>query len=165
MSVPCLAMFLLSAGALGADPSILANGGFESVAEVRAGADGLVQGWRLAQPPLVPAAWSLNTAYPGALEVGRSEPGKPAHGGERFVRITAMESGPAHLYQMCQGLESGKWYRVSAWVRGGAVTLSFYEYFKGKMGGQATAHIAWGHCDVQGNRAITKTRKDERDRE
>jgi len=140
MSPSFLAAILLSACVSDADQAILQNGGFESVAEVGAGADGLVQGWRLGQPPLVPAVWSLNTAYPGALEVERTAPGKPAHGGERFVRIAAVKSGPAHLYQMCKGLESGKWYRVSAWVRGGAVSLSFYEYLKsGKIGGQQAA--------------------------
>lgn len=129
-----------SALVLGAEKTILENGGFESIGEVRAGAEGLVQGWRLGRPPLVPTAWSLNTAYPGSLEVGRSEPGSPAHGGERFVRIAGIKSGSAHLYQMGTGLESGKWYRVSAWVRGGAVTLSFYEYLTtGKIGGQQTA--------------------------
>jgi hypothetical protein len=93
----------------------------------------------LAEPPLVPTAWSLNSAYPGALKVIRSDPGKPAHGGERFVRIVAVKNGTAHIYQMCAGLESGKWYRVSAWVRGGAVTLSFYEYFQSGMSGQEAA--------------------------
>ena len=120
--------------------SILENGGVESAGPVSAGADGLVQGWKLAKPPQVPTAWSLNTAYPGALKVCSSEPDSPAHGGKRFIRLAAIKSGPAHLYQMCTGLQPGKWYRVSAWVRGGAVALSFYEYFKsGKMGGQETA--------------------------
>ncbi len=81
MSAPCLAVFLLSTCAIGADQAILQNGSFESAAEARAGADGLVQGWRLGKPPLVPAAWSLNSAYPGALAVEGSAPGKPAHGG------------------------------------------------------------------------------------
>jgi hypothetical protein len=135
-----IAALLLGATALGEDKTILQNGSFESAAEARAGADGLVQGWQLAQRPLIPAAWSLNSAYPGALEVERSSPGRPAHGGERFVRIAGIKSGPAHLYQMCTGLESGKWYRVSAWVRGGAVTISFYEYLTtGKIGGQQAA--------------------------
>lgn len=141
MSGLSLAILLFGAcGAAESQPAVVANGGFESVAEARPGADGLVQGWRLAQPPVVPTAWSLNSAYPGSLEVKQSEPAMPAHSGERFVRLAAIKSGQAHLFQMCQGFESGKWYRVSAWVRGGAVTFSFYEYFKsGKIGGQTTA--------------------------
>jgi hypothetical protein len=135
-----LVLLVLSACALGVDKPILVNGGFETVAEARVGSDGLVQGWKLGQPPQVPTAWSLNTAYPGALEVNRSEPGKSAHGGVRYIRIAAVKSGGAHLFQMCQGLQSARWYRVSAWVRGGAVSISFYEYFKsGKIGGQTTA--------------------------
>ena len=100
MPASCLAMLLLSVCASPEDKTVLQNGGFESAAEVRPGANGLVQGWRLAEPPLVPTAWSLNVAYPGALKVLRSDPGKPAHGGERFVRIVAIKNGPAHLYQM-----------------------------------------------------------------
>lgn len=132
---------LISVCALGEAKPLVANGGFESVAEVKLGADGRVQGWRLGQPPRVPAGWSLNTAYPGELSVCDTEPGKPgAHAGQRFIRIAAPDRRSAHLYQMCPGLEAGKWYRVSAWVRGGSVTLAFYEYLKsGKIGGQTVA--------------------------
>ena len=47
---------------------------------------------------------------------------------------------------MCEGLDPAKWYRVSAWVRGGAVSLSFYEYFaSGKIGGQGVLQSTVGH--------------------
>ncbi|MFH1918718.1 MAG: hypothetical protein ABIP48_02355, partial [Planctomycetota bacterium] len=136
----CLVMLLSAACAFEQGESIVENGGFEKFSEVRVGADGLVQGWRLAEPPRIPTAWSLNTAYPGQLALLGSEADKAgAHGGQHFVRIAA-DDRTAHLYQMCRGLESGKWYRVSAWVRGGAVSLGFYEYFQsGKIGGQTVA--------------------------
>jgi len=131
---------LLSFCASEQNKPILKNGGFETAAEARVGADGLLHGWKLAQPPRLPISWSLNTAYPGELAVFRSESGKPgAHTGQQFVCITA-DNRTAHLYQMCQGLESGKWYRISAWVRGGAVSLMFYEYFQsGKIKAQSVA--------------------------
>lgn len=132
---------LLSACALGESKPLVANGGFELAAEAKPGTNGLVQGWRLGQPPRIPTGWSLNTAYPGELAVCETEPGKPgAHAGQRFVRVAAPDHRSAHLYQMCPGLEAGKWYRVSAWVRGGSVALAFYEYLKsGKIGGQTVA--------------------------
>jgi hypothetical protein len=135
----CLAMLLLSASATADGAPILANGGFETLAPAHVGADGLSNGWRLAEPQ-VPAAWALNSAYPGELAVCRSEPGRPSHGGQHFVRLSASENHDAHLYQLCRGLEPGRWYRVSAWVRGGALSLAFYEYLKsGKTSGQGVA--------------------------
>jgi len=130
----------LSSCIYGQNEPILKNAGFETAAEARVGADGLLHGWKLTQPPRIPTAWSLNTAYPGELAVCRSElQGPGAHAGQQFVRITA-DSRTAHLYQMCQGLESGEWYLVSAWVRGGAVSLMFYEYFQsGKIKAQTVA--------------------------
>jgi hypothetical protein len=133
------AIWLLSACIAGQAPSILENGGFESVAKARIEAKERVHGWRVTPPLHVPAAWTLNPAYPGELTVSHAGPGRAAHGGERFVQITA-DDRPAHLYQMCKGLAPGRWYRVSAWVRGGAVSLSFYEYFQSaKTGGQTVA--------------------------
>ncbi len=144
MSVWCLAFCLVAAGPSGQDESILKNGGFESCIEAPADASGEGKGWRFSSQ--MPAAWTPNPAYPGELTVCSSEPDGPAaHGGERFVRIAGVQAGSAHLYQMCQGLEPGKWYRVSAWVRGGAVSLSFYEYFKsGPIGGQGVAQSTGG---------------------
>ncbi len=114
--------------------SLPLNGSFEATRAATAGPDGLVSGWKLGEPAEVPEGWSLNTAYPGQLDIGTGE----AHSGERFVRITAPEAGSAHLYQMCEGLEAGKWYRVSVWVRGGPVVVHFYEYFQdAPIGGQA----------------------------
>ena len=133
-----LGAFLLSACAFAQGPAILQNGGFEALTEVRPGADGLVAGWKMGQPPQVPKGWHLNSAYPGQLAIGSDKP----HSGKSFVRITASEKTTAHLYQTCVGLEAGKWYRVSAWARGGAVALEFYEYFKdGHIGGQGVAQL------------------------
>ncbi len=124
---------LMAQVAWGQEPALLVNGGFEEMRTVKPDAEGLVSGWKLGEPAQVPEGWSLNTAYPGELAIGTTRP----HSGERFVRITAPDEGSAHLYEMCKGLEAGKWYRVSIWVRGGPVTVSFYEYFDGRpIGGQ-----------------------------
>ena len=113
--------------------AILKNGDFESVQDAKPGSDGLVTGWRLGSPAQMPTGWQLNAAYPGQLAIGVDGP----HSGSRFVRITAHPSGTAHLYQMCQGLQAGKWYRVSLWARGGAFVVQTYEYFnQGPIGGQ-----------------------------
>ena len=118
----------------GQEESVLRNGSFEALSVVTPGADGLVSGWKLGEPAEVPQYWSLNSAYPGELAIGTEAP----QSGERFVRLTAPEPGSAHLYQMCEGLEAGKWYRVSVWVRGGPVIVHFYEYFRdAPIGGQA----------------------------
>jgi len=118
----------------GQEESVLRNGSFEALSVVTPGADGLVSGWKLGEPAEVPQYWSLNSAYPGELAIGTEAP----QSGERFVRLTAPEHGSAHLYQMCEGLEAGKWYRVSVWVRGGPVIVHFYEYFRdAPIGGQA----------------------------
>ena len=138
MMSSCVLMLLLAAGDCTGGP-ILENAGFETVRAVRPTADGLANGWRLGRPPLLPAAWTLNSAYPGELTVCGSTAAAQAHRGQRFLRLTAAERD-AHVYQMCNGLEPGRWYRVSAWVRGGAVSLAFYEYFhSGKMSGQSVA--------------------------
>lgn len=137
-------VLLLCASAAEQNPSVLKNGGFEAVREARPGADGLVNGWKVA-PLQVPTSWTPNSAYPGSLAVVESAAGQAgAHGGQRFVRMVASQHH-AHLYQMCEGFDPAKWYRVSAWVRGGAVSLSFYEYFaSGKIGGQGVAQATVG---------------------
>lgn len=120
-----------------ADPSgpILVNGGFETWTAARVAANGLTSNWRVGEPPQVPAAWALNSAYPGELLVGQAGP----HAGQRFARIVAHQRN-AHLYQMCRGLKGGQWYRVSAWTRGGAVAVSMYEYGKARfLGGPVVA--------------------------
>ena len=123
----CVLMLLLAAGMHGpADPG---KRRLQTAAAARVGADGLSNGWRLGRPPQVPAAWTLNSAYPGELAVCRSaRPSRPI-AGSIHTAITAAERDRAHLSDV-SGLESGEWYRVSAWVRGGAVACSFYEYFQ-----------------------------------
>ncbi len=144
----CLLGLLCLAPSSSENTPLLTNGGFEAVAKVQPGAEGLVQGWKFPDPAQVPVGWTPNSAYPGELTVVGTEAGQHgAHGGERFVRISASR-GTAHLYQMCEGLDPEKWYRVTAWVRGGAVSLSFYEYFaSGKIGGQSVLQSTVGHGD------------------
>src|SRR3989339_580860 len=108
-----------TAAALAPAPALIQNGGFEAVSPATPGVDGLVSGWRLGEPPQVPSNWSLNSAYPGQFAIGTAAP----HSGERFVRLEANSGKTAHIYQMCVGLEPGKWYRVSAWTRGDPVAI------------------------------------------
>jgi len=123
---------------------LLQNGGFEAVHETTPGPDGLVGNWRLGDPPQVPDHWNVNSAYPGRLDISQDKP----HSGQRFIRILAPAKGTPHLYQMCAGLQAGKWYRVSAWARGGALAVSFYEYFQdGHIGGQGVAQLTAGSAD------------------
>ena len=146
MSGSCLLVLLLSASAPEPDQSVLKNGGFEAVSEARPGADGLVNGWKLARRPRCRQAGRPIRRIPESWPSIESPAGTPgAHSGQRFVRISASQRN-AHLYQMCEGLDPAKWYRVSAWVRGGAVSLSFYEYFaSGKIGGQGVLQSTVGH--------------------
>ncbi|WAK00439.1 hypothetical protein [Methylobacter sp. YRD-M1] len=105
---------------------IINNGSFESFRDAKPGADGLVTGWKLDAAGQIPSDWQLNPAYPGQLMAGTDDP----QAGSRFVRIKASGRGAAHIYQRCQGLRAGKWYRVSLWVRGGAFAVQTYEYFR-----------------------------------
>jgi hypothetical protein len=118
---------------------LLGNGTFEALAPATPGPDGLVSGWRLGDPPQLPGQWTLNPAYPGELACGHGN----AHGGERYVRLSAPERTSAHLYQMCVGLAPDSWYRVTAWARGGSLALHFYEYYHdGRIGGPTVAQSA-----------------------
>jgi len=152
MELAALAMtigMLLTAASADTTEALLGNGGFESWKASRPGPQGLVSGWRLGDPPQVPADWSLNTAYPGQLLVGpsASAPGQP-HSGAHFARIVAQAKG-THLFQMCRGMRPGGWYRVSAWTRGGPVSLCCYEYGTAKFLGtttvaqRAAANVDW----------------------
>lgn len=144
----CVSLLVLAAAASPSATPLLRNGGFEETVPAPAAGDGLLQGWKLGAPALLPAFWTLNPAYPGELEVVSSvENPARSPGGHRYVRITAQKSH-AHLYQMCSGLSQDKWYRVSARVRGGPVSLSFYEYFSsGKIGGQSVIPAAGNSPD------------------
>jgi hypothetical protein len=126
-------MLMLAPVGICAEQPLLVNGGFEAVRQAAPGPDGLVNLWRLGDPAEVPQNWQLNTSYPGQLVVGTDGP----HSGERFGRLTANGKTSAHLYQLCEGLAAGEWYRVSLWVRGGPVIAHFYEYYKeAPIGGQ-----------------------------
>lgn len=134
-----LTYLILTVGLLSAaEPTVavITNGDFETWTTARPGSNGLVSGWRLDDPPQIPVGWSLNSIYTGQLHVGKEGPLGP-HSGQHFVRIVAADNG-AHLYQMCKGLQAGVWYRVSAWTRGGPVTLCCYEYGKSKFLGSSS---------------------------
>jgi hypothetical protein len=131
-----MANLAVAALALAQAPALLQNGGFEDIVPATPGADGRVSGWTLGEPPQVPAAWALNNAYPGRLTIGTAG----AQAGARCVRVESPVGGSAHLFQPCVGLLPGTWYRVSAWARGGPLTLGFYEYYEdGHIGGAQAA--------------------------
>lgn len=107
---------------------LLQNGGFEDT-RVVAGAASPDQGfgvWALGEDRLAPSGWSLNSAYPGSLEVlsdGAAE-------GERFLRLRGDGArGVAHVFQACPAVRAGGAYHVRAQARGGPVNLAFYEYY------------------------------------
>lgn len=118
---------LLMVSAAMAQTPLLRNGGFEVAHPATLAADGLLNHWKLADPPLVPDAWTLNDHYHGTLAVVTGD----AQEGKQFVRITAPADDAAHLYQMIDGLKVGQWYRVGLWARGGPLDVCFYQYFNG----------------------------------
>lgn len=124
-------------------PVLLRNGDFEALHAQQTDANGMVSGWTLVAPARLPDGWTLNSAYPGTLEIVAD-----AHSGQSCVRIGAAEGKTAHLYQMSQGFEGGKWYRVSLWIRGGPLTVSTYEYFaEGPIRGQTIAQGSAGETE------------------
>ena len=121
--------------------SLLKNGGFEAIRIVKdaPSADVGFGVWQLGPGRQAPTHWTRNSAYPGELLV-LSE---GAHSGKHCVRLRATGKRAAHLFQSCQAVQSGKWYRVTAWVRGGRsaaaaqagrAVFQIYEYYrKGPM--------------------------------
>jgi len=136
-AIPAILLALIfAAAALAQDEMPLTNGDFETVTEVAPGADGLYQGWTLGDPPVVPDRWTLNTAYPGTIQVRVGG----AFSGERYVRLIAGQRG-THIFQMRDDLEVGRWYRVSARVRGGTASIHMYEYYQERrMSAPLVAH-------------------------
>ena len=134
-----------AAAALAQDgPALLRNGDFELLRDQPTAADGTYANWTLIAPPRVPEGWTPNPAYPGTLEIVTDAP----HSGQSCVRIGSVEGKSAHLYQMSQGFEGGKWYRVSLWIRGGPLTVSTYEYFnEGPIRGQNIAQGGAGTAE------------------
>ncbi len=106
--------------------NVLINGDFETVTTVETGEGGVWQGWTLPGDPVVPGTWSLNTHYIGTLDVRQDDPAS----GEHYIRVTAPEDDSAHVYQIRDDLEVGKWYRVTARIRGGPATVHVYEYYE-----------------------------------
>ena len=118
------------------DKSVVQNGSFETTKAVTLGADGLIAGWKLPGEHLLPAAWTLNSHYIGALEVRTDTP----QAGKSYVRLTGGEHS-GHLYQMIEGLPPGKWFRVTLWARGAGGAVATYDYTQdGKING---SHIGY----------------------
>lgn len=125
-------------------PVLLRNGDFELLRDQPTDAGGTYADWTLIAPPRIPEGWTPNPAYPGTLEIIPDAP----HSGQSCVRIGTVEGKSAHLYQMSQGFEGGKWYRVSLWIRGGPLTVSTYEYFdEGPIRGQNIAQGSAGETE------------------
>ena len=126
---PCIMVVLAAACAAAPAQELLRNEGFEAVHEVKGAASSDVGFgiWKVTPAARVPDHWVLNSGYPGELSVLSDGP----HSGKHFVRIrgTSRERG-AHLFQVCRGVASGKWYRVSLWARRGQVAVQFYQYLK-----------------------------------
>lgn len=110
-------------------PNVLTNGDFETVTTVEVGQDRLWHGWTLPGEAVVPAGWSFNTHYVGAVEVRSDGPAS----GERYLRVTAPEDDWSHVYQVRDDLQVGQWYRVSARIRGGPATIHMYEYYAARQ--------------------------------
>ncbi|MEA3402313.1 MAG: hypothetical protein U9R79_13840 [Armatimonadota bacterium] len=121
----CLALMAAAPVAAQEEDMLLTNGGFESVREVELDEAGRYAGWQLGDPPLAPEGWQLNSHYVGSLEVRSDGP----HSGQRYIRITAPEDLPTHIYQIRDDLQQDQWYRISARIRGGPAILYVYEYF------------------------------------
>ena len=129
--------------------SILKNGGFESILGIDSSANAEVVGWKLDDPRQIPSDWKMNPAYPGQLAIGVDNP----HAGLRFLRLTAPAKGSAHIYQTSSIFQTGKWYRVDLWARGGVFKVFAYEYSKkGFIGSQVllqqTAGVEWQQFTV-----------------
>jgi len=135
-----LLLALCASLAAAQDKPLVQNGSFETTKAVTLGADKLLSGWTLPGEPLLPAAWTLNSHYTGALEVRTDTP----HEGPTYVRLTG---GPnsGHLYQMIEGLPPGKWFKVSLWCRGDGGGLSTYDYTQdGKINGSQLGGLPAG---------------------
>ena len=114
---------LLFALALVAPPS-LANPGFEQAVTLPADHAALAAGWTLDAAREAPAAWLLNTAYPGHLTIGTDGSAE----GRQHLVITAPAGRDAHLYQIVDGLAAGQWYKITVQAKGARCRIYGYEY-------------------------------------
>ena len=135
-SIVCVPLSaLIVSSAVHARP-LLHNGGFETTRVIKGKPHGDVGFglWRLGAQREAPTHWTLNSAFPGECLM----PSQGARSGKRFLRVRATgKRGTAHVYQPCRGLDPTARYKITAWVRGGKLSIQFYEYFKkGPMGGQ-----------------------------
>ncbi len=119
----CAACIVASPAA--ADTALLGNPSFEEATNLKAPPKASALGqWALSADLLVPAQWTLSTAYPGELQVV----GNGAADGQRFLRVAAGPNRAAHLAQPCPGLRRGLGYEISVRYRGGPVEWKAYEY-------------------------------------
>lgn len=130
--LPWLLTSLVAAAAWAAGPVApempLPNGSFETLTRLAASPTGNAQGiWVLKSDLQAPTAWTLNTAFPGTLEVIDGD----AAEGQRFLRLTAGAQRAAHLAQPSPSLRGGLRYEVALHYRGGPVELKVYEYDAG----------------------------------
>ncbi len=118
------ATLLTCAGAaLAQGDSALVNGDFEEFVDATAG----LNNWTLEDPPRRPNQWSLNSAYPGEMQIRTDDP----QSGANYLRIKSPEGG-SHIFQIRDDLQLNQWYRISMWIRGGPVGLYVYEYFNNR---------------------------------
>ena len=120
---------LLSGQSGAQEAPLVRNGGFEQTSLVahEPTRDIGFGVWSLGEERLVPGGWSLNEAFPGTLEMVN----QGAFAGTSALRIKGTGTQrPAQVYQPCPEVVAGKAYLVSAWVRGGPVSIGFYEYYE-----------------------------------
>ena len=106
------------------EKGLIENGSFEAIERLAAQPKGNELGsWVLESDLQAPAAWTLNAAYPGTLEVVEG-----VAADKRFLRLAAGAARAAHLAQNCPQLRPGLTYKVTLRYRGGPVELKVYEY-------------------------------------
>ena len=116
----------------------LVNGDFEQAVTT----DKAPAGWQL-QTKLLPDKWGYNAQCGGP--VGLVE---DAHGGKYAVRFAADKS-TAHLLGASFPVQAGDVYELSAWAKGGAVDLTFYEYGPGQKWLRTTAAVTTVRAGAQ----------------
>ncbi len=121
----CLVTSAADEGKPEGNKGFLENGSFESIQRLAAPPKGNDFGsWVLKSDLQAPAAWMLNAAFPGTLEMAEGG----AADGQRFLRLAAGANRAAHLIQSCPQLRPGLTYKVTLRYRGGPVELKVYEY-------------------------------------
>ena len=127
---PFVLVCVLAAGAASAlaedSQTLLKNGGFEQLARIPGVPDGGGKhgSWVLKGDSQAPVDWTLSSYFGGTLTVLME--GAPE--GSACLRMEAPAKREAHVWQACNGIWSGGFYRVSIRYRGGPVAIKAYEY-------------------------------------